>query len=91
MIELSYKPDYEPDPRLASNFLHVGDTVLHKGGSKIVASITLTENSVLDGVEVAAAPWIAKHLFTVVLTSGEWAYGDQIAQPPEGNNETSME
>jgi hypothetical protein len=83
MKELSYNPNYESDPRLARNFLHVGDTVLHKGGSKIVASITLTENSVLDGVEVAAAPWIAKHLFTVTLTSEEWAYGDQIEQLPE--------
>jgi hypothetical protein len=88
MKELAYHPDYDPDPRLAKNFLHVGDTVLHKGGSKIVASITLTENSVLDGVEVAAAPWIAKHLFSVTLTSGEWAYGDQITQPPEDTNET---
>jgi hypothetical protein len=86
MEELSYNPNYEPDPRLARNFLHVGDTVFHKGGSKIVASITLTENSVLDGVEVAAAPWIAKHLFSVTLTSGEWAYGDQIEQLPEGTD-----
>lgn len=77
------EPEYEPDPQRVRNFLHVGEYVLHEGTNKVVNSITLVENSCLDGVDVPAVPWIAKGMFVVTLTSGKWAYGEQITQLPE--------
>lgn len=60
------------------NHLHVKDTVLHKGVSVTVSSITLIEDSMLDGTSVSAVPWCAKEFFTVTLSNGHWAYGTDI-------------
>ena len=58
--------------------LYINDTVLFEGVPVIVESITLIENSMLDGIEVPAVPWIASEYFTVTLNNGKWAYGSQI-------------
>jgi hypothetical protein len=74
------------DPEKVKRILYVGDTVLAHGRNKTnlakVTSITLTENSVLDGVDVPAVPWIAIDAFTVTLDDGTWRYGEQL-QPKE--------
>lgn len=61
-----------------NNHLHVEDTVMHKGASVTVRSITLIEDTVLDGTPVPAVPWCAKEFFTVTLSNGHWAYGSDI-------------
>jgi hypothetical protein len=71
------------DPAKVRRLLYVGDTVLAINGRNNVTlakvtSITLTENSVLDGVDVPAVPWLAKEFFTVTLDDGTWRYGEQL-------------
>jgi hypothetical protein len=69
---------YTPDPAMVKRILHVGDTVILKGDKVIVTQINLTENTVLDGIEVPAVPWMAAALFTATLSNGQWAYGEQL-------------
>jgi hypothetical protein len=71
------------DPAKVKRILYVGDTVLAVYGRNNtnlakVTSITLTENSILDGVDVPAVPWVAKEFFTVTLDDGTWRYGEQL-------------
>lgn len=70
--------DYDRDPIMIQHFLYVGDTVVYKGKEEKVESITTIENSALDGTPVAVIPWISRGLFTMTLSNGHWAYGDQI-------------
>lgn len=71
------------DPAKVRRILYVGDTVLAISGKNNatlakVTSITLTENAVLDGIDVPAVPWVAKEFFTVTLDDGTWKYGEQL-------------
>lgn len=63
---------------MMKNFLHVGDQVILNGDTVKVESITLIENSMLDGTNVPAVPWKAATLFTATLSDGKWAYGEQL-------------
>lgn len=79
MIEAAHTKD----PARVRRILYVGDTVLaidsrNKTTLAKVTSITLTENAVLDGIDVPAVPWIAKEFFTVTLDDGTWKYGEQL-------------
>jgi hypothetical protein len=69
---------------MMKNFLHVGDQVIHKGNTVIVQSITLIEDTVLDGTSVPAVPWMAASLFTATLDNGQWAYGEQLKPNRKG-------
>ena len=70
--------DYDQDPIMRENFLYVGDTVIYKGQEAVVETIVTIENSALDGRQVHVVPWVTQRLFTVTLTNGHWAYGEQI-------------
>jgi len=71
--------NYVPDPKLQKEILHVGDTVILEGCEVQVETITLIENSTLDGPSVPAVPWMAvQHHAIVTLSNDKWAYGDQI-------------
>jgi len=63
---------------MMKNFLHVGDPVMLKDETVTVESITLMEDTTCDGTEVPAVPWMASNLFTVTLSNGQWADGEQI-------------
>ena len=62
----------------SKNHLHVNDRVLYKGSPIKVSSITLIEDTALNGTDVPAVPWCAKEHFTVVLSDERWAYGSDI-------------
>ena len=69
---------YTPDPARVKHILHVGDTVICRGKKAVVVQINITENTMLDGIEVPAVPWMAVSLFTATLDNGMWAYGEQL-------------
>jgi len=77
------KETHSKDPARVRRILYIGDTVLalNSDGSTTsakVVTITLMENSSLDGIDVPAVPFSAKEYFTVTLTDGTWKYGEQL-------------
>jgi hypothetical protein len=68
------------EPHFTKYYLYVGDSVLFKGLKIEITEIVLIENSVLDGINVSAVPWMAKDLCIVFFGENKWAYGSQVEQ-----------
>ena len=80
---------------MSATDLHVGDTVLWRGGwgqkSPKLAKVTRLERAHSgngSGVPVPSMPWDQVPTEAVVdLDNGYWAYGDQLAPAPDGPEE----